>query len=250
MTPATLTFNGHEIRPDANGNLDLTAFWRAAGSPYKKEPGIWKNQKSNKAFIAHILNTHKKGGLPVIVAKAGRHGGGTVAHPQIALAYAKFISHELHALVNATFFERVREEENPELILERAIKTYERRGFTPEHIATRLNAKATRVLFTAALARHGVTTDGFRLCTNATYYALFGGPAALVRKKVGATTKANPRDHMSMLQLRTVELSEMLATEGIERSGAFGNEACVNESNRAARNVARLVTQHRAGVSF
>lgn len=247
---ATLTFNGFEIKPDLNGNLNLTDFWRAAGSPYKKEAGIWKNQKGNKAFIEHIVNTHKKGGLPIIASKAGKHGS-TVAHPQIALAYAKFLSHELHALVNKIFFERVAEEKNPDLILDRAVKTYERRGFTPEHIATRLNAKATRVLFTSTLARHGVTSgEGFRLCTNAVYYPLFGGPAAVVRQKVGAKPKDNPREHMSQIQLRTVELSEMLAMEGIEASGAFGVDACVNETNRAARNVAAMVVRHRAGASL
>lgn len=249
--PTTFRFNGFDLAPDENGNLNLTEFWRAAGSPHKKEPGIWKNQKGNKAFIAHISNTHNQGGLPLIISKAGRHGGGTVAHPQIALAYAKFLNHELHALVNKTFFERVAEEKNPDLILDRAVKTYERRGFTPEHIATRLNAKATRVLFTATLARHGVTSgEGFRLCTNAVYYPLFGGPAAVVRQKVGAGPKQNPRDFMSQIQLRTVELSEMLAVEAIEAVGAFGNEACVNETNRAARNVAAMVVRHRAGASL
>ena len=247
-TPATLSFNGYEIGPDENGDISLTLLWKSAGANSYKKPFDWA-RKEGAEYLANAASDLKVAPQALLKTKAGRNGG-TKAIPEIALAYATYLSKPLARLVNQTFLQRVAEEKNPELILDRAVKTYERRGFSAEHIATRLNAKATRVLFTAALARHGVTGEGFRLCTNATYFALFGGPAALVRQKVGAGPKDNPRDHMTMIQLRTVELSEMLATEGIEKSGAYGNEACVNEANRAARNVARLVTQHRAGASF
>lgn len=240
-----INFNGHELRPDENGHLNLTAFWRAAGCPDKKGPGVWKNQKGNKAFIAHILNTHKKGGLPVIASKPGRFGSGTVAHPQIALAYAKFLSHELHALVNATFFERAAEERNPEKIADRYVATLRRRGLSDQHIAARLESKGSRVRFTGTLAAHGVAGEGYRDCTNAVYYQLFGGPAAVVRKKVGAGPKENPREHMSILQLRSVEMVELLATDAIEGENVRGNAACVAECTRAASGVRQLLLSHR-----
>jgi len=245
---ATLSFNGFDIRPDENGNLSLTMLWKAAGANAYKKPVQWE-RKEGREYLAQVAADLKVPVGHLLKKKAGRNGS-TVALPEIALEYAKTLSMPLARLVNKTFLERVAEEKNPDLILDRAVKTYERRGFTPEHIATRLNAKATRVVFTAALARHGVTGEGFRLCTNAVYFPLFGGPAALVREKVGAGPKANPRDFMNMIQLRTVELSEMLATEAIETAGAFGNDACVSETNRAARNVAAMVVRHRAGASL
>lgn len=239
-----LQFNGYELQPDANGNLSLTEFWRAAGSPSKKAPGNWKNQKGNRAFIGHIVNTHKKGGLPLITSTPGKHGG-TVAHPQIALAYAKFLNHELHALVNRTFFERVAEERNPEKIADRYVATLRRRGLSDQHIAARLESKGSRVRFTGTLAAHGVKGEGYRDCTNAVYYQLFGGPAAVVRRKVGAKPKENPREHMGILQLRSVEMVELLAADSIEGENLHGNAACVAECTRAGAGVRQLLLSHR-----
>lgn len=229
-----LSFNGFDLSPDENGNLNLTNFWRAAGCPHKKEPGIWKNQKGNKEFIAHILNTHKKGGLPIIVSKAGRHGGGTVAHPQIALAYAKFLNHELHALVNSTFFERVAEEKNPELAVERAVRSFRRKGLTDAHINARLQGVQARNKLTEIAARHGVRDAGFRDITNAIYMPLLGGTAADVRRAQGLPAKANLRDTMSVIELRTVELAELVSAENIEQKRVFGASACVDECYKAA----------------
>jgi hypothetical protein len=245
MNLATIHFNGHNLRPDENGNLNLTDFWRAAGSPHKKEPGIWKNQKGNKAFIAHILNTHKKGGLPIIVSKAGRHGSGTVAHPQIALAYAKFLNHELHALVNATFFERVKEEANPELIVERAVKTFRRRGLSDEQISARIQGVQARNKLTEVCGKHGVRDAGFRDITNAIYMPLLGGTAADVRKAQGLPVKANVRDSLSVIELRTLELAELVSADNIQNKRVFGNQACASVCYQTAAEISGALVRSR-----
>jgi hypothetical protein len=245
---ATLNFNGFEIRPDAAGNISLTLLWKSAGANAYKRPADWEREEGAK-YLAQVALDQKVGITQLLIKTKGRNGG-TAAMPEIALEYAKYLSMPLARLVNKTFLERVAEEKNPDLILDRAVKTYERRGYTPEHIAVRLTSKATRLIYTSTLSQHGVTGEGFRLCTNALYYPLFGGPAALVRKKVGAGPKQNPREFMSLIQLRLVEVGEMLATEAIQATGAFGNDACVNETNRAARNVAAMVVRHRAGASL
>lgn len=251
MNTTSITLPGFPlpVAVDEKGYLDLTGLLKTAGGAYTQRPAIWLKQDQPVKYLAATAADLNVTPNDLLTTKVGR-GGGTYAHKMVALEYARYINAKLAVAVNKVFFERVEEEKNPDLILDRAVKTYERRGFTPERIAARLNAKATRVIFTAALARHGVSGDGFRQCTNAVYFPLFGGPAAVVRQKVGVGPKQNPRDHMSQIQLRTVELSEMLATEAIETAGAFGTEACVNETNRAARNVAAMVVRHRAGASL
>jgi hypothetical protein len=202
-----------------------------------------------KGFIAAASRLLNIVSGDIIKSKRGRTGG-TFAHPQVALEYAQYLNPELAVAVNSLFFERVAEEKNPDLIVDRAVRTYERRGYTPEHIAARLNGKATRQLFTATLKQHGVTGEGYRHCTNATYYPLFGGGTDLIRQRYSIPAKGNVRDGLPLLQLRGIEFAELLSAESINKAGAYGNEACVNECNRAAKTVAQMITAHRAGSSL
>lgn len=241
---ANLNFNGHEISKDAEGRVSLTDLWKSAGAQHKKDPGTWKKWKGNKEFIAHISNTPNSGGLKVIETKRG-NGGGTYAHPQIALAYAKSLSHKLHAFVNEVFFDRVKEEANPELIVDRAIKGFRRKGLTDAQISARIQGVQARNQLTETAGKHGVRGEGYRDITNAIYMPLLGGTAQQVRQRQGLPEKANLRDNCSVLQLRAIEFAELLAAENIEGKRVFGNEACTNECYRAGVEVTNAVLRSR-----
>ncbi len=241
---ATLHFNGHDIRKDADGRVSLNDLWKSAGAKYKQDPRTWKAQKGNKAFIDHISNAPDSGHLPVLVSARG-HNGGTYAVPQIALAYAKGLSHALHALVNEVFFQRIKEDANPELIVERAVKAFRRKGLTDAQISARIQGQQARNLLTATAGTHGVRGEGFRDITNAIYMPLLGGTAAQVRQREQLPAKANIRDSRTVLELRAIEFAELLATESIEVKKVFGNEACVNECYRAGVEVNAAVMRSR-----
>jgi len=241
---ATINFNGHEISKDAEGRVSLTDLWKSAGAQHKKDPGTWKKWKGNKDFIAHIQNTPKTGCYPVMATKAGK-GGGTYAHPQIALAYAKGLSHKLHAFVNEVFFDRVKEESNPELIVERAVKTFRRKGLTDAQISARIQGVQARNKLTEVCGKHGVRDAGFRDVTNAIYMPLLGGTAADVRKSLGLPVKANLRDTMSVIELRTVELAELVSAENIQEKRVFGTQACVDECYKAAAEIGGALVRSR-----
>lgn len=241
---AILNFNGHQIGRDAEGRVSLTDLWKSAGAQYKKDPGTWKAQKQNKGFITHISNTPNLGGLKVLDTKRG-NGGGTYAHPQIALAYAKSLSHKLHAFVNEVFFDRAKEEANPELIIDRAIKTFRRKGLSDAQISARIQGQQARNLLTTTASTHGVRGEGFRDITNAVYMPILGGTAAQVRRRDSLPAKANIRDSRSVLELRAIEFAELLACENIEQKNVFGNEACVNECYRAGAEVKAAVMRSR-----
>lgn len=79
----------------------------AAKSPEGQRPDDWKKDQANRAFLdAGALNLN----LPVSqVYKTvrGKHRGGTNAHWQIALAYAKYLSPAFHMWCNTVVRERM-----------------------------------------------------------------------------------------------------------------------------------------------
>ena len=125
-------------------------------------------------------------------------------------------------MVNEVFFQRVEEEKNPDLIVDRAINTYKRKGKNERWIAQRIQGKISRSAFTSTLASHGVEREGFRNCTNAIYSHLYGGGTNVIREKKNLPKTANIRDHMSIAELMAVGLAEALASEDIEKNDLRG----------------------------
>lgn len=103
-TDTALAVDGHKIR--RNGDLwCMTDLWRAAGAPAGKRPSNWL-RKDGASFLeflrdsldvphGHIVKTSKKAGA--------KPGGETWGHWQLALAYAKALSHPFHARVNEVY---------------------------------------------------------------------------------------------------------------------------------------------------
>lgn len=106
MTNALLKIehNGVTIRNSDGGEFyNLTDMWRACGSDMSKRPADWQ-RKEGAQFIEFIADSQ---GVPVehLLKKLPGNpqkgeGGSTMAHWQIALAYAKYLSHEFHAQCN------------------------------------------------------------------------------------------------------------------------------------------------------
>ena len=227
-----------------NEMFSLTDLWRLSGSPKNQNPNDWIRTDSAIELIetvASILNTVSN---RIIKSKRGK-GGGTFSHKNIALAYAKYLDPKLHILVNEVFFERVEEEKNPDLIIDRYKKSYRKKGHSEAWIVKRLQSLNTRNHFTSALARHGVQYDGFKNCTNAIYEPLFGGSSAVVRERKGLVAKSNIRDNVSALELHAIMMAEMLATDDIETNKRKGNAQCEISARRAAASVSKSIIEFR-----
>lgn len=100
LEKATLSFNGAMIR-DRNEMLSLTDMWRAHGSDPARQPANWLVSADARHFI-EVLNPGNSG----VMTKRGK-GGGTFAHWQIGLAYAKYLSPEFHMWCNTVVRERM-----------------------------------------------------------------------------------------------------------------------------------------------
>ena len=227
-----------------NGMVSITDLWKQAGSPKNKRPIDWQEKESTKEFIDALSLTFSSAKKALLKTKRG-NGAGTYGHKSVALAYAKYLDPKLHALVNEVFFERVEEEKNPDLIVDRAISTYTKNGYTPEWISKRITGKTARNEFTSALKRHGLSGDGYQRCTNAMYIELYGKDASGVREKMGIPQKSNIRENMSALELQAIQFAETLAKEDIENNRRYGNEECALVSNQAARVVKNSINQFR-----
>lgn len=239
-----ININGKElnVRKNDQGNLSLNDLWIAAGSPKNRDPKEWQRLDSTKQLIETVAEIYDVGFSRILNVQRGKGKvQGTFAHKNIALAYAKYLDPKLHILVNQTFFERIEEEKNPDLILDRARRTYKKKGKSDEWINNRLRAKATRNDFTSTLKDHGVENDGFRHCTNAIYEPLFGGTTAVVRMKKGLEKKENIRDNLSGIELSAVEFSEALARDTIDRNDLRGNAQCEMASRKSSRIVADAI---------
>jgi len=157
---------------------------------------------------------------PVDVYKTTRgRNGGTYAHWQIALAYAKYLSHELHMHVNevymryrsgdVTLADEIADKAGPE---------------DQEWLAVRTIGKVARNQFTGTLREHDVRGRGYADCTNAIYKPILGGTARKIREQKQLPAKANVRETLNIKELLAVGLSEVLSKERIEDESLYGNK--------------------------
>ena len=100
-----LVYNGTDIRR-RDDFMCLTDLWKSAGADPSKHPAFWGRQDETAVFIEHIISALNLTRDQVWQTKAGRYGG-TYAHWQIGLAYAKYLSPELHAHVNTVYRDAV-----------------------------------------------------------------------------------------------------------------------------------------------
>ncbi len=96
-----LVIRGRRVSQDADGYVSLTDMWRIAGKDDNRSAARWRVLPATKALIqalsqnsrfsAVIKNSKTKS---AIYSKSGK-GGGTYAHPILALAYAEYLSPEI-----------------------------------------------------------------------------------------------------------------------------------------------------------
>ncbi|MCB4825539.1 KilA-N domain-containing protein [Roseicella aerolata] len=116
MTPtSTLSYQGRPIRLQGT-MLNLTDMWRAAGCPEHRRPTSWLILEETARFRAHarahlaepdepagdnVVHDHIIALEPdgFVATLRGRHGG-TWAHWQLALSYARYLSPEFHLWCN------------------------------------------------------------------------------------------------------------------------------------------------------
>lgn len=229
--------------------ISLTDLWKEAGSDNQKTPAKWQESEPTQRFIKAVSRILNIGISDIIKSKRGK-GGGTYAHKQIAIEYAQYLDERLAVLVNEIFFQRIEEEKNPDLIVDRAITTYKKRGHTDDWISKRLRGKSKRNEFTATLAAHGVKHDGFKNCTNAIYTPLFGGSTDVIRARKNLPDGAIIRDNLTDFELDAVYFAECMAQHVIKERNVRGNGNCEVVCRKSSHEVANAITGLRKNVEY
>jgi hypothetical protein len=235
-----IKINGQEVKVDADERISLTDMFAAAQAAGmtegKVDPREWKRRDGEQFidFVAKNLNVAER---HIYAAKRGK-GGGTFAHWQIALAYAKYLSPELHMQVNeiyaraqsgdVTLADEIADKATPE---------------KQEWLARRVQGKVARGKFTGVLQDHGVTGRGFGDCTNAVYKNVLGGTKrdVCVANNIPYKPGLSLRDVMTVEQLTATAMAELVSAKRIEKFNVRGNARCEQECDIAARSVAALL---------
>ena len=169
-------------------------------------------------FVEFIAKKHGKPISDIYKTKRGK-GGGTFAHWKIALAYAQYLSHELHSHILETYARVATGDKTLAVeIIEKQKKPED-----AEWVANRANAVVARNKFTKCLQEHGVT-KGYEIagCTNAVYQGMFEKTAKEIREERNLPANANLRDSMDETELLSIALAENLAKRKIQATNSQG----------------------------
>jgi len=86
-----------------NDMVSLTDFWKMSGGNHHEKPALWVTQTKSQEFIDAVAKKLKVSKSALLETRAGRYNGGTYAHWQVAMAYAKCLNPELHMAINEVF---------------------------------------------------------------------------------------------------------------------------------------------------
>ena len=229
---------------EKDGLYSLTNLWKQSKNTNSSKPSFWLRTNPTKKFIAHLEKNTRVDSSKLVKITHGDNGG-TYAHWQVALAYAKFLSPALHLKVNQVFKERLQEDENPELGInrsrQRAIDNYKKQGKDDKWIKNRVSGIETRHHFTDTLSDNGCDGQGIAICTNHIYREVIGGTAKEIRADRGISRKSSIRDTLTMTENLANSLAESLATDKIESDKLSGNVQCAMASKKAGKEVKKAI---------
>ena len=239
----TKVFNGITIGFNQD-QVNLTNLWKAAGAERTKAPNFWANNGDTKEFIGTVAKTLNATVDCIITTTRGRTGG-TWAHRQIALAYAKYLSPELHMFVNECFFERIEEENNPELAISRgrsrAIKAYQRKGHSDLWIEQRVKSIESTLHLNGVIGVHSDDARAFPKCANAINLNILGTTAKKYKESAGLSRNAALRDTFDEITLTAIDLINLLSAKKIQDESASGNSECVKAVSEVSSKVSSVL---------
>ena len=253
----TITIGGQPLKTNPAGLVSLTDLHRAAAAQGwtdgKLEPKGWaqtprakKSGSSGKlstsggpghdfiTFVAENLHVDAADIYQTSKARFDR-GGGTFAHWQIALAYAKYLSPALHMQVNEVYARY--KAADVTLAAEIADKA---KPADTEWLAKRVQSTVARNKLTGTLAAHGVAGRGFADCTNAIYRHVLGGKKSEICAQRGLRKSTNLRNVMDAEQLTLTAMSEIVARRRIDKANDRGNVMCERACDAASASVVQL----------
>lgn len=230
-------YGGVEVTYNDDRLINLTEMYKAATRPANQDPAQWV-RGAGAGFIADLAKSLNMGKSHVIKALRGKGVAGTWAHKQIALAYAKYLSHEFHRFVNDAFLEWVEEKADPALKAERAIVAFEKAGRPRDWIEHRFKGIDTRNSLTSTMKEHDCKVQGkvnpYAKITQEITRNVLGQTPKEIREEKNLPASAKTRDFLPVEDLISIECAEAHTRRLIQEKGAKGNSQCVEIGRRVS----------------
>lgn len=242
----TLDFQGTGIQFSADGWINATATVQALA-----KAGL-ENFLRGSAYTEYAEIVAAENSVEFTELKRTKEGqkGGTFLHPDMAVVFARWISPAFAYWCDKQVAQLIQKAQAAPALAEQArTKRLMKLGVAGPVIAMRNEGVTVRLVFTNRLQRHGVLATGFRACTAAIYFPMFGGSTDVIKQKFALPKRANVRDYMTLTQLSAISFAEALAAERIEKEGIYGNLACEQTCNQVGQSVARMLIDTRRGLS-
>lgn len=223
--------------------VNLNQLHVASGKNENQSPRFWLRNKLTTQLIEKLKESLNVSENHIIKTNRGK-GGGTYAHWQIALAYAKYLSPEIHLQVNQVFKERLEELIDPELGLkrskQRAIDSWKRQGRNTTWINERIDGINKRNYFTDILQSHGTKGIEFAEISDIENKAILGCTAKQYKEKKGLAKTGRVRDNISTTDLAAFSLLESVASEKIDNENACTGKECAGVVTRVSEKMSKL----------
>ncbi len=138
--------------------------------------------------------------------------------------------------------ERIQEINNPSLAIERARKTYLKKGYTEEWVKTRLRSIDTRNELTDEWKNRGAKVNDYAILTDEISKGTFG-ITTQKHKDIKGLNKQNLRDNMSNLELALITLAEATTTEIHKTNDSQGVKELKKDSKQGG-NIASITRKN------
>ena len=123
-------------------------------------------------------------------------------------------------------YERLQENKNPSLIIERAMKIYLKKGYTIEWIGQRIRSKFTRFHLTDEWCKRHIDGWQYGALSNEIYKGTFGISSNEYKEIKKLSEKEQLRDHMDGVELSLTSFAEAITTKVTIKNNSQGFQEC------------------------
>lgn len=219
--------------------VSLTDLWKAVGEDKKKHPTLWMRSDSTKELLSKCAEMLNLTNSQLWKTQRG-HAGGVYSHWQIALAYAKWLSPELHLAVNDIY--RRFQEADPALaesVIDRTENVEDLK-----RIEARVRNKQSNKALNGVIAAHGGEGKTFACVADINNIAVTGKTAKQIRAENGLPKKASTRPILPTSGMTHMAFLEDLESKSIEKKRSLGHSAIVANVCDVANSLQAFIAQY------
>jgi len=136
--------------------------------------------------------------------------------------------------------ERIEEENNPELIINRIVRVYKNRGMTDAWIEERFKSVVARNNLTDTLKEHGIKGSEYARTTNILYKHSVGMDADEYKEYKGLDKNDKLRDNFSIEELELSKMTERFLKAQIKKNDSQGFDEIKEDAKVAGNYGARI----------